>query len=176
MTPQIMPKKGLGFCGMLTLRSQNVPERIIITPQHQEGLMALAGPVDCHVDTHVTPSTESIVCIYYENLFKKVVWEVECKGKFPDLKPPHDRKNARWCTKWSDAKIGQSTFGGWKPEALTKFSTLTNAITHARTLKRTKMADKWLLKDIRDRHNHVEKGQKPKKVKFWHLQFPQPKL
>jgi hypothetical protein len=93
-------------------------------PQRQESLMSWTGPVDRHVETHVTPSTESIVCIYYKNLFSKVAYEVECKRLNPNAKPPHDTKNSRWCTKWSDAKIGQSTFGGWKPQALTKFLVL----------------------------------------------------
>ena len=71
-----------------------------------------------------------------------------------------------WAIKWSDAKIGQNTFGGWSPEALTKFSNITKAITKARTMKRTKIADKWLLKAICDRYKYVEKGKKRKKVKI----------
>ncbi|MGL4284503.1 MAG: hypothetical protein ACRCSI_13165 [Eubacterium aggregans] len=86
----------------------------------------------------------------------------------PTAKPgtSHDKKDKRWATKWSDAKIGQSVFGGWSPEALTKFLNITKAITEARTMKRTKIADKWLLKAIRERHKYVEKGEKKKKVKI----------
>ena len=57
-------------------------------------------------------------------------------------------------------------FGGWSPEALTKFSIITKAVTESRTMKRTKIADKWLLKAIHDWHKYVEKGEKKKKVKI----------
>ena len=138
--------------------------------RHQccEGLMSVVGPKDCHVDTYVTPSTEAIVCIYFENLLSKVIYEVEMDKLHPNAKPgsSHDKKNDRWLTKWSDAKIGQSTFGGWKSEALNKFAAISQAIVESRTTKRTKNADKWLLKAIRDQHNYVEKGQKTKKVKI----------
>ena len=63
---------------------------------------------------------------------------------------------------WSDAKIGQNVFGGWKLAALTKFLAISKAVTHSRILKRTKKVDKWLLMAIRERHDYVEKGQKNK--------------
>jgi hypothetical protein len=78
------------------------------------------------------------------------MYEVKCKRLNPNEKTPHDTKNDRWCTKWSNAKIGQSTFGGLKLEALTKLLALTKAITHVRTLKRTRKADMWLLKALCD--------------------------
>ena len=95
-----------------------------------------------------------------------VRWKID--KLHPNAKPAssHDKKNDRWLTRWSDAKIGQSTFGGWKSEALNKFAAISQAITESRTTKRTKNADKWLLKAIRDRHNYVEKGQTTKKVKI----------
>ena len=40
-------------------------------------------------------------------------------------------------TKWSDAKIGQSTFGGWSPEALTKICEhYKGRMTEARTTEK----------------------------------------
>ena len=116
----------------------------------------------------MTPSTESIACIYFENLRSKVIYEVECDKANPHNKAgtSHDKKNERWNTLWSDAKIGQSKYGGWSPEALTEFSTITRAVTESRKRKTTKKADEWLLKQIRKRHKYVEKGQKKKKVKI----------
>ena len=49
-------------------------------PQRMEGLMSFVGPKDLHVDTYVTPSTEAIACIYFENLRSKVIYEVEWIG------------------------------------------------------------------------------------------------
>ena len=137
-------------------------------PQRCEGLMSSVGPKDGHVDTYVTPSTEAIVCVYFENLLSKVIYEVEMDKLHLNAKPgsSHDKKNDRWLTKWSDTKIGQSTFGGWKSEALTKFLAISNAITESRTKKRTKIADKWLLRAILNWHKYVEKDQKTKKVKI----------
>lgn len=137
-------------------------------PQCCEGLMSWQGPKDQHVETYVTPSTEAIDCIYFENLRSKVIYEVECDKANPLNKPgtSHDKKSDGWATKWSDAKIGQSVYGGWSPEALTKFSKITRAATEARKWKMTKKADKWLLKAIRRQHKCVEKGQKKKKVKI----------
>ena len=136
--------------------------------QRMEGLMSFVGPKDQHVDTYVTPSTESIAYIYFKNLRSKVIYEVECDKANPHKKlgSSHDKKNERWATPWSDAKIGQSVFGGWAAEALTKFSTITRAITESRKRKTTKRADKWLLKAIRQRYNYVEKGEKKKKIKI----------
>jgi hypothetical protein len=129
--------------------------------------MSFVGPKDLHVDTYVTPSTEAIACIYFENLRSKVIYEVECDLDNPLAKPgtSHDKNDKRWETPWSDAKIGQSKFGGWAPEALTKFSNLSRAITESRKRNKTKKADEWLLKAIRRRHKYVEKGEKMKKVK-----------
>ena len=136
--------------------------------QRMEGLMSFVGPKDQHVDTYVTPSTEAIACIYFENLRSKVIYEVECDKKNPHNKPgtSHDKKNERWNTLWSDAKIGQSKYGGWAPEALTEFATVTRAVMESRKRKTTKKADAWLLKQIRRRHKYVEKGEKKKKVKI----------
>jgi hypothetical protein len=102
--------------------------------------MSTVGPKDAHVDTYVTPSTEAIPCTYFKNLRSKVTYEVECDKENPQAKPgtSHDKKNKRWATKWSDAKIGQSVFGGWSSEALTKFSNITKAVTEARTTKSEK--------------------------------------
>ena len=136
--------------------------------QRCEGLMSWQGPKDQHVETYVTPSTEAFACIYFENLLSKFIYEVECDKENPQAKPrtSHDKKSDRWATKWSDAKIGQSVFGGWSPEALTKFLNITRAITEARKWKMTKKADKWLLRAICDRHKYVEKDEKKKKVKI----------
>ena len=136
--------------------------------QRMEDLMSWAGPKDQHVDTYVTPSTEAICYVYYKNLRSKVIYEVECDKDNPLAKAgtSHDKKNERWNTLWSDAKIGQSKYGGWSPEALTEFSTITRAVTESRKRKTTKKADAWLLKAIRQRHKYVEKGEKKKKVKI----------
>ena len=136
--------------------------------QRMEGLMSFIGPKDQHVDSYVTPSTESIAYIYFKNLRSKVIYEVECDKANPLAKPgtSHDKKSDRWATKWSDAKIGQSVYGGWSPEALTEFATITRAVTESRKRKTTKKADGWLLKAIRQRHKYVEKGEKKKKVKI----------
>ena len=136
--------------------------------QRMEGLMSFVGPKDQHVDTYVTPSTEAICYIYFKNLRPKVIYEVECDRENPHNLPgtSHDKKNERWATIWSDAKIGQSKYGGWSPEALTEFSTITRAVTESRKRKTTKKADEWLLKQIRKRHKYVEKGEKKKKVKI----------
>jgi hypothetical protein len=133
-----------------------------------EGLMSWVGPKDQHVDTYVTPSTEAICYVYYKNLRSKVIYEVECDKDNPMAKPgtSHDKKNERWNTLWSDAKIGQSKYGGWSPEALTEFLTITRAVTESRKRKTTKRADRWLLKEIRRHYNYVEKGEKKKKVKI----------
>ena len=130
--------------------------------------MSFVGPKDQHVDTYVTPSTEAICYIYYKNLRSKVIYEVECDKNNPLNKPgtSHDKKNDRWATLWSDAKIGQSVYGGWSPEALTKFATITRAVMESRKRKTTKKVDAWLLKQIRRRYKYVEKGEKKKKVKF----------
>jgi hypothetical protein len=64
-------------------------------PQRQEGLMSSVGPKDHHGETYVTPSTEAIVCIYFENLLSKVVHEVEMEMLCPNTKSPHDKKNDR---------------------------------------------------------------------------------
>ena len=73
--------------------------------------MSWVGPKDEHVETYVTPSTEAIGCIYFENLRSKVIHEVEMDKENPNAKPgsSHHKKNDRWATKWSDAKIVQST-------------------------------------------------------------------
>ena len=136
--------------------------------QRQEGPMSSVGPKDQHVDTYVTPSTEAICYIYFKNLRPKVIYEVECDRENPHNLPgtSHDKKNERWATIWSDAKIGQSKYGGWSPEALTEFLTTTRAVTESRKRKTTKKADRWLLKAIRQRHKYVEKGEKKKKVKI----------
>ena len=136
--------------------------------QRMEGLMSFAGPKDQHVDTYVTPSTEAICYIFYKNLRPKVIYEVECDRENPHNLPgtSHDKKNERWATLWSDAKIGQSVYGGWAPEALTEFATVTRAVMESRKRKTTKKADAWLLKQIRRRHKYVEKGEKKKKVKI----------
>ncbi|MGL5936444.1 MAG: hypothetical protein ACRCZI_12585, partial [Cetobacterium sp.] len=135
--------------------------------QRMEDLMSWAGPKDEHVDTYVTPSTEAISYVYYKNLRSKVIYEVECDKENPHNKPgtSHDKKNERWNTLWSDAKVGQSKYGGWDPEAKTEFATITRAVMESRKRKTTKKADAWLLKEIRRRHKYVEKGEKKKKVK-----------
>jgi hypothetical protein len=62
-------------------------------PQCQEGCMSSVGPVDRHGDTCATPSTESIVCIYFENLHSKVMCEMEMKRLMPNEKAPWDMKH-----------------------------------------------------------------------------------
>jgi hypothetical protein len=89
MTPQLMLKKGLGFCGHADIAVPKCAGADYYTkPQCQEGLTSSSGPVDGHVDTYVTPSTEFIVCVYFKNLYIKIVYEVEMKRLFPNEKAP----------------------------------------------------------------------------------------
>ena len=75
---QKVTQKGIFFCGMPTLRSQNVPDRNFgPDPSAVKALCLSVGPKDGHVDIYVTPSTEAIVCVYFENLLSKVICEVE---------------------------------------------------------------------------------------------------
>ena len=128
-----------------------------------QGLLSEHAPSDTPDLKYVTAATEAIAVLYFENSWVK--WEFECRelARGVTLKEIN-KEDPKWKTKWSDSKVGQKMYGGWKKEGRMRFKTLLGAVERARASTQGKLAEKACLDALREKYN-IQDAPKRKKRK-----------